>query len=133
MDNLTNEQNEQAAIKQDKRLFMGKIIIICVAVINILLALLTAVAKIDFEPMIIQIIFSVVLISRVAWFRYFFAIGAVINVIQSIYSLTANNAVLPTFTWKVIVLLISLVYLASSIMLFISKCVREYMRDKKNG
>ena len=136
MDNLTKQEKEQALkeyeISQNKRVLVGKTIVVFIASINIILAVLSYI--IDFNNFkIAQIVFSIALISGVTWVRYFFAIGAAINAFSIFYTLWVVGSQISFPVWVTAVLVIQLVYfIASCILLFTNKNISEYMYARKN-
>ena len=140
MDKISQEQKEQALIdyemRLNKRISVGKTIIIAIAILEILSSIFSAIANANIFTLIISVIISVALLSGKTWARYLFAAGMVINVIFISYVLIENNAApsfnaLPSVT--VIILLINLVYAIScTVLLFTSKSVSEYMYSKVN-
>jgi len=140
MEKISQEQKEQALIdyemRLNKRISVGKTIIIAIAILEILSSIFSAIANANIFTLIISVIISVALLSGKTWARYLFAAGMVINVIFISYVLIENNAApsfnaLPSVT--VIILLINLVYAIScTVLLFTSKSVSEYMYSKVN-
>ena len=136
MDNLTPEQKEQALMefeaKQEKRYAIGKTIIIFVVIMDIVLSVFSAIINLNIFTLIISIVFSIMLVSGQPVVRYLFAVKSVLNIIVISYVLTSGEIILPT--WAVVVLMAQLAYcIASSVLLFVSQCVTEYMYAKKNG
>ena len=135
---MTNEQKEQEMIEfkinLNRKLIIGKRIIVFVAITNIIMSILTAFFNFNVFTLIIQIAFSIALISGVTWVRYLFVFGAVINIIFISYILTGLNFEFFLPIWTIIILSADLAFsIVFSILLLFNECVSEYMYAKKAG
>jgi len=137
MDNTNNKQQDQEMedyqIRQNKKFIVGKKIILFIAITNIIMSILTAILNFNIITLIIQITFSIILISGITWVRYLFVFGAVINIIFIFYILTGLNYEFFLPVWAIIILLIDLTYsIACSILLLFNECVSEYIYAKNS-
>jgi len=135
---MTNEQKEQEMIEfkinLNRKLIIGKRIIVFIAITNIIMSILTAFFNFNVFTLIIQIAFSIALISGVTWVRYLFVFGAVINIIFISYILTGLNFEFFLPIWTIIILSADLAFsIVFSILLLFNECVSEYMYAKKAG
>jgi len=139
MTELTKEEREQALrdfeTKQNKRLSVGKTIVIFIASANVFLSIASAVLIFELVyliALIVQIALSVALISGITWVRHFLAVRAILNVYNNIRVVLGVSAAFHFPVWVIVVLLAELVYwVASCIVLFVDKNVVEYMYAKK--
>ena len=136
MESFTNEQKEQMMkefeSKQAKMLRTGKVIVIVIASVNIIMTILSSiVGNFNLFSFIIQIVFSIALLSGVAWVRYLFAAGAAIGTVMLLYILMSGEHYLTPAL--VIILLVAAAYsIICSVLLFTSKSVSEYMYAVKH-
>jgi len=134
-DNLTPEQKERALqefnAKKQRQFEIGKVIIICVVISDILMSALSAIVNLNIGILIMSIVFSVMLFTGNPVIRYVFAAKSLVNIGVIFYVLTSPEIIVPT--WGIVVLMTQLAYcIAASVLLFVSQCVSEYMYNKNN-
>lgn len=120
--------------KKQKRLYLqGKIIVYVIAIINIIGAVVSAFTSFNFISLIVQIALSIALLCGVSWVRYFFAIGAGLSGLLTLY-LLFGHIDFSVQSGIVIYLVLTLIYsIASCVVLFVSKSVSEFLYAQKNG
>ena len=120
--------------KKQKRLYLqGKIIVYCIAIINIIGAVVSAFTNFNLITLIVQIALSIALLCGVSWVRYFFAIGAGLSGFLTLY-LLFGHIDFSDHSGIVIYLVLTLIYsITSCIVLFASKSVSEFLYAQKNG
>jgi len=135
---LTPEQKEHAIQhakqERERKINIGCVIIYIIAVVSVVLEIISLVLGTGgILSLILQIVFSIALVSGRNWARVLFIIGYAISVVWLAFSLTNSIAyMLPT--WVTVYSIIMMVYgVAACIMLFVSKSVNEYMYWAKNG
>jgi len=136
MESLTHREKEQAFIdfenRQKKRVVLGKMIVMLIASLNVMLAIMSAIANFNLFALIIQIALSLALFFGVTWVRYLFAVGAALGSMLNLYLLMVVISEPPV--WIIIFLISNIVFnIASCILLFANKCVSEFLYAQKNG
>jgi len=136
MENVTYTEKEQALIdfenRQKKRLVVGKTIVMFIALLNVILAVMSAIANFNLLTLVIQITLSIALFLGVIWVRYLFAIGAALGFAINLYLLV--NIVNEPTVWIILFLVLNIVFnIASCILLFANKYVSDFLYSQKNG
>ena len=129
-DNLTKEEKAKmllaAEYKRERMEDVGKIIVIVIAVANILMSIFSfAFGTIGIFALIVDVVFSIALISGRNWARILFIIGLVLSVVALSFTLAEIGFH--------IMLVFALVYSVVAMALLFSKSVSEYMYRAKNG
>lgn len=136
MENMTDDQRKLALAefeaKQGKRHFIGKLIVMIIALLNILFSVMSAIANFNIFSLIIQITLSIALFLGVTWVRYLFAIGSGLSVMLGFYLLMVVISDPPVLI--TVFLVTNMAFnIISSILLFTNKCVSEFLYAQKNG
>ena len=133
---LTTEEQQvlDKIEKQQARLYLrGKIIVYVIAIVNALGAVVSVFTNFNFFSLIIQLVLSIALLGGFSWARYFFAVRAGISAFLTLPAI--SEAVELSLQFGVVAyLIVMLVFsIASSVVLFASKAVSEFLYVQKNG
>ncbi|MCL6457873.1 MAG: MerR family transcriptional regulator [Gorillibacterium sp.] len=129
------EQQYQQYLKRQKGQFTrGKVIVFSLAAINMMSALISAVYDFHFLSLALNIIFSIALFFGVTWIRYFFALAATYGVFSSVVLILGHANELNLTTGLILLILLQMIYgVVSSVLLFRSQAISEFMYAQKNG
>lgn len=136
MESTTNGQKKLSLAKfeasQSKRYFVGKVIVMVIASLNILLSIMSSVVNFNIFLLLIQIALSVALFLGVSWVRYLFAIGSALSAISGLYLLMVVISGQPV--WITVFLIFAVLFnIVSCILLFANNGVSEFLYAQKNG
>lgn len=136
MDNLTKQEREKVLeefdAKKERQYKAGKVIVVTIALVNIAGTIVSSFINFNLFTLMVQIALSIALLCGVGWVRYFFAIGAALSSFLILYTLAYAGSSVPAYL--VVITVIYLVYcIISSIILFASKSVSEFLYSQKNG
>ncbi len=133
---LTTEEQQvlDKIEKQQARLYLrGKIIVYVIAIVNALGAVVSVFTNFNFFSLIIQLVLSIALLGGFSWARYFFAVRAGISAFLTLPAIS-EAVELSLQPGVVAYLIVMLVFsIASSVVLFASKAVSEFLYVQKNG
>lgn len=138
MDKLTEFKKEQALKefdeKQEKLYKTGKAIVFIIATIEIVSAIFSIFINFNFLTLILRIALSIALFSGVVWVRYFFAASSALSAFLVFFALMSNAAESNIPINIIVYMVFFLIYaIISSILLFTSKSVSEFLYRQKNG
>lgn len=125
--------------KSQKRLYMrGKIIVYIIAIINLVDTVITAFTNFNLIVLIISLALTIALLCGVTWVKYFYAITYTLCYIIYLYALSSKELQLMEDGSNKTTLIVRLVILTcytivTSIVLFKSKAVSEYMYAKRSA
>ncbi len=116
--------------KQQQKYTRGRRIVTAICVINVVMAIISFFYSWNIISLAIQIGLNMALYCGVTWVRYFFAVGAGLGVIATMYLLctTIGNLVLTIYC-----ILMGIYCLVSAVILLKSEVVSEFMYVQKNG
>jgi hypothetical protein len=137
MDKISSFEKEQAIkefnLKQERQYKTGKFIVFTIATINIIGSIISAFTNFNLFSLIIQIVLSIALFCGISWVRYLFAIGAALGAFGILYVLIGEGIRPDTPAHVVASIAAYWVYcVISSIVLFASKSVSEFLYSQKN-
>ena len=127
--------------KSQKSLYIrGKIIITVIAVINVVSAVISAVLNFNVITLVIQIALSIALFCGVTWIRYLFAVGSALSCLMSLFLLlggtmdiAASEPPIAGYLYIAYIIFWLCYSLISTILLFKSKAVTEFLYSQRNG
>ncbi|MBE6885752.1 MAG: hypothetical protein E7486_02285 [Ruminococcaceae bacterium] len=132
-----NQFLAEDSIRRQELFQRGKIIVIVITVANLFVALLGFLVDSELLSLLIQIALSAALLSGFSWVRYLFAVGAALSALGDLFVLlggvdfSANPMMGVLFA---LLLVIDMAFcIVSSVLLFRSKAVTEYLYTKRNG
>jgi len=133
---LTTEEQQvldKIEKQQARRYLRGKIIVYVIAIVNALGAVVSVFTNFNFFPLIIQFVLSIALLGGFSWARYFFAVRAGISAFLTLPAISkaVELSLQPSVVAYLIVMLVFSI--ASSVVLFASKAVSEFLYVQKNG
>ena len=137
---LTETEKQQAIedfeAKQNRRYKRGKALVFVIAGINIIFAISSVILNFNLIKLGIQIALSIALCCGITWVKYLFAIRSAIDAFSSLFLLldisSSNSKYVGYFV--VVYLVLALCYsIASTVLLFTSKDISEFLYSQKNG
>lgn len=136
MDNLTKQEREKILEefdeKKERQYKTGKVIVVTIALVNIAGTIVSSFINFNLFTLMVQIALSIALLCGVSWVRYLFAAGSALGAILVLYALAHANSVIP-FYLTVIAVTYLFYCIISSIILYVSKSVTEFLYSQKNG
>ena len=141
---LTETEKQQAIedfeAKQNRRYKRGKALVFVIAGINIIFAISSVILNFNLIKLGIQIALSIALCCGITWVKNLFAIRSAIDAFSSLFLLlggvmdisSSNSKYVGYFV--VVYLVLALCYsIASTVLLFTSKDISEFLYSQKNG
>ena len=140
---LTETEKQQAIedfeAKQNRRYKRGKALVFVIAGINIIFAISSVILNFNLIKLGIQIALSIALCCGITWVKYLFAIRSAIDAFSSLFLLLGGVMDISSSNPKyvgyfVVYLVLALCYsIASTVLLFTSKDISEFLYSQKNG
>lgn len=145
MEKELTEMEKQQAIeefeaKQNRRYKRGKAFVFVIAGINIVFAILSVILNFNLIKLGIQIALSAALVCGITWVKYLFAIRSAIDafsllllLLGGVVDISSSNPKYAGY-FVVVYLVLALCYsIASTVLLFTSKDISEFLYSQKNG
>ena len=133
---LSPEEKQQAILdmqyKQERMVSVGKAIVIFIAAANVAMSIFALIAgTTGFISLVIQIVFSVALVSGANWARILFLIGLGIGIVVGLYGFLNYDGTSPLVS--ILFFTLTAYSIAAFALLLANKSVSEYMYSAKNG
>lgn len=137
-DNVTPQEQKQALAgfeaAQRRSYVIGKSIIITIAIVNALACIASSFVEFNLFTIIIQLVLSVALVCGFTWVRYLYASGSALGALMLLYLLFGADGISSLPAFGIIILVAYLAFsIASSVVLFVSKGVSDFLYVQKNG
>lgn len=142
MDNFSPIEREQAFEKHKQKLKnsinIGRAIVLAIAITNVALVVFSILLDLSefsigsFISLVLEIVFSVALYRGVVWIRYFIAIGSAFSAFTILTEILHSNFEISGII-SVLLLVFVFYRIASSIVLFTSKSLKDFLYYQKNG
>lgn len=141
---LTEAEKQQAIedfeANQNRRYKRGRSLVFAIAGINIIFAIISAILNFNLITPGIQIALSIALFCGITWVKYLFAIRSAIDAFSLLFLLLGGVMDISPSNPKyagyfvVVYLVLALCYsIASTVLLFTSKDISEFLYSQKNG